>query len=561
MPEYLAPGVYIEELATGPVPIEGVSTSTAGFVGQTVRGPTEPRLVTSWLDFLRWYGGLTDPDTLSYLPFAAKGFFDNGGQRAYVARVHPTGAAPSDITLQTAGAENLVLTAVGPGDLDDRLFAWVGPPSKQDPSNPGQPDPNRFRLVLLYYDTVPETVANGNPLVDPLNLANAANADREEPDVVEDFDDLEFDPLGSDFVLTSLRRSTLVTAAYNPATPTPPRPNDTGLANGERTYVPATNGNSGLGAAASLPAAMTLNDFQGAAPTSANRGSGLSGLEAIDEISLLAAPDEGHSGVAAVVRTGLRDAIVLQCEQLKDRFGILQLAVDAGGGDPASVTPPASTSYAAVYYPWVRVLDPFTSETYLVPPGGHVAGIYAFTDIERGVHKAPANVAVRGIITADLPGNRGPLSVAVTKRQQDILNPRGVNVIRDFRADGRGIRVWGARTMADNAQWKYVNVRRLFMFVEESVEEGTQWVVFEPNDEPTWARVRRSISNFLTSVWRSGALMGATAEEAYFVRCDRTTMTQDDIDNGRLICYVGIAPVKPAEFVIFRFSQKTIEAS
>jgi phage tail sheath protein FI len=115
--------------------------------------------------------------------------------------------------------------------------------------------------------------------------------------------------------------------------------------------------------------------------------------------------------------------------------------------------------------------------------------------------------------------------------------------------------------MADNAQWRYVNVRRLFMFVEESVEEGTQWVVFEPNDEPTWARVRRSISNFLTSVWRSGALMGTTVEEAFFVKCDRTTMTQDDIDNGRLICYVGIAPVKPAEFVIFRFSQKTIEAS
>ena len=133
-------------------------------------------------------------------------------------------------------------------------------------------------------------------------------------------------------------------------------------------------------------------------------------------------------------------------------------------------------------------------------------------------------------------------------------------MIRDFRSDRRGIRVWGARTMSSDTQWKYVNVRRLFIFVEESIDEGTQWVVFEPNDEPTWARVRRSIGNFLTSVWRSGALMGTTAEEAFFVKCDRTTMTQDDIDNGRLICYIGIAPVKPAEFVIFRISQKTIEA-
>ncbi len=549
MPEYLAPGVYIEEIATGPVPIEGVSTSTAGFVGQSVRGPTEPRLVTSWLDFQRWYGGLADPDVLaSYLPFTAKGFFDNGGRRAYIARVHRNDAAPSTITLPTAGAA-LVLTALGPGDLDDRLFAWVGPPSRRDPSNPGQPDPDRFRLILLYYDTGPAT----GPFVDPLNPANAANPNRFEPDVVEDFDDLEVDPQGSDFVLGVLRRSTLIRAEFNPPA-NPERPTDTGLNNGEHTYIAAVGGADGV-------AAMALNDFEGSAPTSTSRGSGLQGIEAIDEISLLSAPDEGHPSIPSAVRDALRDEIVLQCERLKDRFGILQLTNDVGGGDPANVTPPASSSYAAVYYPWVRVLDPATSETYLVPPGGHVAGIYARTDIERGVHKAPANAIVRGIISTDLPGNRGPLSVSVTKGQQDVLNPRGVNVIRDFRADRRGIRVWGARTLSPDAQWKYVNVRRLFLFIEESVEEGTQWVVFEPNDEPTWARVRRSISNFLTSVWRSGALMGATAEEAFFVRCDRTTMTQDDIDNGRLICLVGVAPVKPAEFVIFRFSQKTIEAS
>ena len=459
--------------------------------------------------------------------------------------------------MQTAGAENLVLTAVGPGDLDDRLFAWVGPPTRQDPNNPGQPDPNRFRLVLLCYVAVPSTVANGNPLVDPLNVGNAANPNRDEPDVVEDFDDLEFDPLGSDFVLTSVRRSVLVTAAYHPATSAPSRPNDTGIANDERTYVAAANGASGIGAAVGLPAAMTITDFRGTAPSAGSRGSGLSGLAAIDEVSLLAVPDEGHSGADAAMRTGIRDAIVLQCEQLKDRFGILQLTDDAGGGDPANVTPPASTSYAAVYYPWLRVLDWSTNQTYWVPPSGHVAGVFARTDIEWGVHRSPADALVRGIFAADLPDNRGPLSVAVTDLHQDILTSRGVNVIRDFRSAGRGIRVWGARTMAPDAEWKYVNVRRLFIFVEHSIDKGTRWVVFEPNVEPTWALVRQSISNFLTMVWRSGALAGATAEEAFFVRCDRTTMTQDDIDNGRLICQVGLAPVKPAEFAILRFSQKS----
>lgn len=550
MPEYLAPGVYVEEISTGPVPIEGVSTSTVGFVGRTVRGPTEPRLVTSWLDFQRWYGGLVDPDTLlSYLPFAAKGFFDNGGQRAYVARVHRSDAEPSVIELP-AGNATLVLEALGPGDLNDRLFAWVGPASRRDPANPSLADPSRFRLVLLYYDVVPSTL----PLVDPLNPANAANPERVEPDIVEQFDDLEFDSQGADFVIGALRRSTLVTARYDPGDAVPERPEDTGLEGRDHTYVVATGGTEG-------EAAVAMADFDGRAPGPTDRGSGLLGLEAVDVISLLCAPDEGHAGIDAGVRDQLRSAVVLQCEQLKDRFGILQLPVDAGGSDPGSVNPPVSSQYAALYFPWVRVFDPVVNDTYLVPPGGHVAGVFARTDIERGVHKAPANAVVRGIVTTDLPGNRGPLSVLVTKRQQDLLNPRGVNVIRDFRADRRDCRVWGARTLSADAQWRYVNVRRLFIFVEESIEEGTQWVVFEPNDDALWARLRRSIGNFLTSVWRSGALVGTTAEEAFFVRCDRTTMTQDDIDNGRLICYIGLAPVKPAEFVIFRFSQKTLEAS
>jgi phage tail sheath protein FI len=181
-------------------------------------------------------------------------------------------------------------------------------------------------------------------------------------------------------------------------------------------------------------------------------------------------------------------------------------------------------------------------------PSGHIAGVYARVDVERGVHKAPANEVIRAI---------SGIAEDVNKREHDMLNPKNINVLRFF--PGRGNRVWGARCLTSDSAWKYVNVRRFFIYVEESIDEGTQWVVFEPNDEPTWARVRLSISNFLNSEWRKGALQGRTAAEAYFVKCDLTTMTQDDIDNGRLICVVGIAPVKPAEFVIFRIQQKTLD--
>ena len=194
------------------------------------------------------------------------------------------------------------------------------------------------------------------------------------------------------------------------------------------------------------------------------------------------------------------------------------------------------------------MVDPITQATMLVPPGGHVAGIIAATDEVRGVGKAPANVQVAGILVNDLPGNQKPLEFTLSKGDQEILNPRGINVIRDFRSSGLGCRVWGARTLSSDAQWTYINVRRLFIFVEQSVIQGTQWVVFEPNDETTWLRVRRSLARSPTSVWHSGALVGATPDEAFFVRCDNTTMTQDDIFNGPPICLVGMAPARPAEF-------------
>ena len=203
---------------------------------------------------------------------------------------------------------------------------------------------------------------------------------------------------------------------------------------------------------------------------------------------------------------------------------------------------------AAMYHPWVKVFDPLTKNTAAIPPSGSVAGIYARTDNARGVWKAPANEVVSACVGLD---------VSYNTREQDILNPKGVNLIRSF--PGQGIRVWGARTLSSNAQWKYINVKRLFIFLEESIKANTNWVVFEPNDNVLWLRVRRTIEVFLSNMWKSGAFAGGSEGEAFFVDIGENTMSKDDIDNGRLVCVIGIAPVKPAEFVIFRLTQKTAD--
>jgi uncharacterized protein len=526
MPEYLAPGVYIEEIRTGPVPIEGVSTSTAGFVGQTLRGPVAPRLVTSWLEFQRWYGAHIDT-AISYLPWAVQGYFDNGGQRAVIARAVRSNTDTAVFDLETAdGNQNLRVQAIGPGLWGNRMFLRVHAGTQRG-----------FHLTVLYYTQVPD------PFVDPLDPDEISNQDRVEPAVIEDYDNLGVEPRGPNYALTIVNAgSNLITLSWTAPPPagTPTLPNPVEFADAQ-----LDGGDEG-------DAAPTLANYVGAAATATSPATGLTGLAAIDELALLCVPDE-------VIIPEITEQVLQQCERLRDRFAVLQ--VPQGQSDVNQITVNRPSLYGAIYWPWIRVFDPITQGTRLVPPGGHVLGIYARTDINRGVHKAPANEDVRGIITRDISGTEGPLEFKVTKGQQDTLNPKGVNVIRDFRADRRGIRVWGARTISTEPDWKYVNVRRLFIFLEESIDEGTQFVVFEPNYEPTWAIVRRSITSFLTRVWRDGALMGTTPEEAFFVKCDRTTMTQDDIDNGRLICYIGVAPVKPAEFVIFRFTQKTLEAA
>jgi phage tail sheath protein FI len=289
---------------------------------------------------------------------------------------------------------------------------------------------------------------------------------------------------------------------------------------------------------------LTVDDFSGIGPSTPTDIRGIQALDLIDDISLLIAPGMWSRTV--------QGALIEQCETRKDRFAILDpkygLIPDQVKAERAIL----DTEYAALYYPWLMARDPSVAASVLVPPSGHMAGIYARVDDARGVYKAPANEEILGITD---------LERVVTKREQDELNPYpiNINVLRFF--PDRGFRVWGARVLTSDPQWKYVPVRRLFIFLETTLNVGTQWVVFEPNDEPLWARVRQTVSNFLESLWRSGGLQGATAAEAFFVKVDRTTMTQDDIDNGRLIILVGVAPLKPAEFVIFRVQQKTLDLS
>ncbi len=516
MPEYLAPGVYVEEINTGPRPIEGVSTSTAGFIGMTERGPEQARLITSWLQYQRWYGGFIEG---SYLPYAVRGFFDNGGQRCYIARVvasHDGGAQRAPVSRQFG---NLTVTAKGRGSWGNNIVIKVGRATQYKESDNPAERRDWARIWIGWYARRPAT------LVDFTKKETISDPGRKDPDMLEEFDNLTFTPGASNSIEKVLNAaSKLVQVSWGDAGPAALAPMD------------APDWLGADGQAEPLPARA---DFEAA----------LYALEQIDAISLLSFPDEVQGALDATMRGEIQSQLIIQCERLKDRFALISAEQ---GLSETQARPVKDTSYAAYYYPWIEVYDPLTDTPKLIPPAGHVAGIVARTDIERGVHKAPANEVVRGARALEFP---------VTKGMQDILNPVGVNCIRNFTDDGRGIRLWGARTMASDALWKYVNVRRLFIYLEESIDQGTQWVVFEPNDATTWAAVRRSLTNFLTGVWRSGALMGATPEEAFFVKCDRTTMAQDDIDNGRLICYIGVAPVKPAEFVIFRISQMTAEAN
>lgn len=519
MPEYLHPGVYIEEIERGPRPIEGVPTSTAALLGETERGSVTPREVTSYKDYQRWFGNVFG--ATKFVPYAANGFFENGGKRGFVARV----VSESAVTA-SAAFEPFVIRAAGPGAWGNRVKARVSPGTTLDDKGKSI----GFKLQLAYWSQKPSE--DFDPFADRTRLPR--------PTLMEEFDDLVADETSPDYYGKRFPFVDLEKGETNQG------PESSALG------VLVRNANAAAGAIPSEGiklldkgddgAALGVNDFVGLAVPGNRSIQGLSALEldSYRDVALVYAPG---------VIPDVAKKVVLHCENMRFRFAI----IDAEKGqDPGSLKPRETitdSSYAGFYYPWIMISDPRTGARKLIPPGGHVMGVYARSDTERGVFKAPANEIARGVLA---------LENEINDNAQDSLNPKGVNVIRSF--PGRGIRVWGARTISSNALWKYVSVRRLFIFLERSIYEGTQWVVFEPNDDKLWARVTDTIRLFLRAQWRLGALFGKTEQEAFFITCDRTTMSQDDILNGRLICEIGIAPVRPAEFVIFRIFQHTAEA-
>jgi len=534
------PGIFVEEVTYGVRPIDGVPTGTAGFVGVTLRGPLDPRLVTSFEEFERLYGGRLPVDE-SYLPFAVEGFFNNGGRRCFIARVAPDDAATS-LGLLDGRVE---IRAIGPGEWGNRIAFHVEAAGLQ---TEGQP-PTRFRLTVACWDrSLPA------PLADAPS-AGASDADASQPTIYEVHDNLSAEPSSPDFYERRINGKSDMIEVRRHADGAPTllsEPNflqnlgtagTTGSMVGPRDYegrvLPAQLDDAAQPDSAAPPddAAQTDGD---APPDDAARKTGLLGLEDIDEIAIVCVPDHHRD-------SGITDALIGHCERRKDRFAVLHSRPEVDTLDNIdNIRPPADTQYAAFYLPWVIVLDPATDGDTLVPASGHVAGIYANTDAERGVFKAPANVVVRGVTDLQYP---------ITDREQEILNRRGVNCIRTF--PHRGIRLWGARTCSTDSTWKYISVRRLLLFLEESIKEGIGWAVFEPNDEHLWERVHRTIEQFLTRQWESGALAGTKADEAFFVTVDRTTMSADDIANDRLIVVVGVAPAKPAEFITFRITLQT----
>lgn len=649
MPEYLAPGVYVEETSFRAKSIEGVSTTTTGFIGPTRYGPVdlEPDIITSLGEFERVYGdrqqlrftsviGITETalePMHNYMWHAVRAFFEEGGKRLYIVRafkpisdtdegfarvILPTAGSPADqITIRTrfpgqAGKMRVRLTLrlgqnVLTGEpnspavsaLLDRDVVWINdlpdsPPSPlttlasgefyvakktenggtttwdfenlltSPPSNTGasrqlsslRPDPipklsDEVRVVtmtvtamLLGDSDLPPATWNGLALdalhktagqpdsifekfkEHPSNLSDA----RRLPIVIE---------RGSNItdgieVLERLfnEKPTLRTALEDPNSTDEERSIDLLLDGGNDGQRP------------------TAAEYEGEAKDDSPLRKGLKAFEDIEDISIIAAP-----GCTFGYQNGYRrDAqtiislLISHCERMRYRIAVL----DSGDGqmitDVRSMRSRYDSKYAALYYPWVKILDPVTQNEIALPPSGFIAGIYARNDILRAVYKAPANEVVNLAIGFEQTLN---------KAQQEVLNPEGINCLRFF--EGRGFRVWGARTISSDPEWKYVNLRRYFAYLERSIDRGTQWAVFEPNGENLWANIRRTIEDFLINEFQMGALLGDRPEKAFFVRCDRTTMTQNDLDNGRLVCLIGVAPLRPAEFVIFRIGQWTAD--
>ncbi len=569
MAEYFSPGVYVEEFDSGTQSLSGVSTSTAGFIGLAQRGPIEgsPVLIKSLANFRRTFGSYLSATTFGsyrFLAYAVEQFFLNGGSTCYVMRVAPSDA----VAASNSNSSALSVIAKNPGGWGNDVRVLITPASKAKTqileviasgtyrvkSNAGFVAGDTVTFVAGGKTQVLKVIsAKDNTIVlsgelegDPVDAGllpakvlstSEFNIQVSYGDDSETFEKCSLNVEAANYVEKVTGTSNLVSIAVGTIA------DATGTAfeavtNAEELATDLTFFLQG-GSDGTIEA-LGQDDFIGKDLGPGNRG-GINAFIENDEVSIMAIP--------GVTEPAVLFALIAHCESRGDRFAILDIPREKTKvADVLAYRNYFDTSYAAMYNPWVQVSDPLEKRNVYIPPSGTVAGIYARVDDARGVQKAPANETLRGVTGLD---------VQYSVTEQDLLNPQGVNLIRSF--TGQGIRVWGARTCSSNQLWKYVNVRRLFIFIETAILRGTNWVVFEPNDDPLWARVRRTVDTFLTRVWRDGALAGASASEAFYVNIGRDTMTQDDIDNGRLICVIGIAPVKPAEFVVFRITQKTSE--
>jgi phage tail sheath protein FI len=576
MAEYLSPGVYVEEFDSGSKPMEGVSTSTAGFIGLAERGPAEgvPQLVTNPADFHRMYGGYLSENEFGeyrYLSYAVEQFFLNGGSRCFVSRVVPKDGACAEGYAPSKAEAVLHLTAKNPGAWGDNIRVVITPSSKAKTQileiiettegkkylvkNSAGFQPGDIVMytdqteviynkvvknrdnILSFQEEFDDSVVDKNLLPSKVITTCEFAVEVSCDGVVEFYDNVSFNIEAANYIDKKMAKSDLVGAHYVGDDTDQIKPPFGRIAGEEGTVATVSMAGGSNGSVGTLTAADFIGEDRGA-----GRRTGIQSFLDNDMVSLMAVP--------GVTDPNVQVMLVAHCESTGSRFAVLDVPRDAKKvQDIIAHRDIFDSNYAALYHPWLTVFDPLDKKNISIPPSGSVLGIYARTDNTRGVHKAPANEVVRGCVGLDCQFNTG---------EQDILNPKGVNLIRSF--PGQGIRVWGARTASSNGSWKYINVRRLFIFIEESIKANTSWAVFEPNDEVLWVRVQRTISVFLNGLWRGGSLAGSSPEEAFFVNIGRDTMSQDDIDNGRLICVIGVAPVKPAEFVIFRISQKTADA-
>lgn len=571
MAEYLSPGVFVEEFDSGAVPMTSVSTSTAGFLGVTEKGPSEgaPILITSFSDYFRMFGGYLSESEFGeyrYLPYAVNQFFTNGGSRCFVKRV-----TPSDATFAHFGEKgaSLLIYAKNPGAWGNKISVSILPANKArtqileelqmdsgvkyQVKNAGgfsegdiivleSPEGEQYNRVISVDGTLMEfELPFEGEVVDtgilPSTVIKTCEVDAEirYDTITEVYEGCSMNSGSPNFIAQRMQGSDLILIEATPSGKVEPPLKQLSGTEAEEVRISLTGGNNGT------KAALSPSDFIGEDHGPGER-TGIQAFIDNNEVSLMAVP--------GITDPQVELTLIAHCENLGNRFAILDIPKEKKTvQDVLDYRNMFDSEYAAFYHPWVKVADPLTRNTAEIPPSGSIAGIYARTDNNRGVHKAPANEVVSGC---------SGLSCSYNTGEQDILNPKGVNLIRSF--PGQGIRVWGARTVSSNALWRYVNVRRLFIYIEESIKASTNWIVFEPNNELLWLRTRRTIEIFLADVWRSGALAGATESEAFFVKIGTETMTQGDIDAGRLICVIGIAPVKPAEFVIFRITQKTADS-